>query len=35
MPWIMVFAAGLFETGFAVLLKQSHGLTRPGSTCPV
>jgi quaternary ammonium compound-resistance protein SugE len=28
MPWLMVFAAGLFETGFAVLLKQSHGLTK-------
>ena len=26
--WLMVAAAGLFETGFAVLLKQSHGITR-------
>ena len=24
----MVVVAGLFETGFAVLLKQSHGITR-------
>ena len=32
MPWLMVFAAGLFETGFAVLLKQSHGLSRPWPT---
>jgi len=27
MAWFIVLAAGLFETGFAVLLKQSHGLT--------
>jgi quaternary ammonium compound-resistance protein SugE len=27
MAWLIVLAAGLFETGFAVLLKQSHGLT--------
>ena len=26
--WFMVIMAGLFETGFAVLLKQSHGITR-------
>ncbi|HEY3902568.1 MAG TPA: multidrug efflux SMR transporter [Streptosporangiaceae bacterium] len=26
MAWFLVVAAGLFETGFAVLLKQSHGL---------
>jgi len=26
--WFMVIVAGLFETGFAVLLKQSHGITR-------
>ena len=24
----MVVVAGLFETGFAILLKQSHGMTR-------
>jgi quaternary ammonium compound-resistance protein SugE len=28
MAWLMVIVAGLFETGFAVLLKQSHGMTR-------
>lgn len=28
MAWFMVVIAGLFETGFAVLLKQSHGITR-------
>lgn len=28
MAWFMVVVAGLFETGFAVLLKQSHGVTR-------
>ena len=28
MAWLMVVVAGLFETGFAVLLKQSHGITR-------
>jgi quaternary ammonium compound-resistance protein SugE len=28
MAWLLVVVAGLFETGFAVLLKQSHGLTR-------
>jgi quaternary ammonium compound-resistance protein SugE len=26
--WLLVIVAGLFETGFAVLLKQSHGMTR-------
>lgn len=26
--WLLVVVAGLFETGFAVLLKQSHGITR-------
>lgn len=29
MAWLMVMAAGIFETGFAVLLKQSDGITRP------
>ena len=28
MAWLIVVVAGLFETGFAVLLKLSHGLTR-------
>jgi quaternary ammonium compound-resistance protein SugE len=28
MAWLMIVAAGLFETGFAVALKMSHGLTR-------
>jgi quaternary ammonium compound-resistance protein SugE len=28
MAWLMIVAAGLFETGFAVSLKLSHGLTR-------
>jgi quaternary ammonium compound-resistance protein SugE len=28
MAWLMVIVAGLFETGFAILLKQSHGMTR-------
>jgi quaternary ammonium compound-resistance protein SugE len=28
MAWLIVVAAGLFETAFAVLLKLSHGLTR-------
>jgi quaternary ammonium compound-resistance protein SugE len=26
--WLAVIVAGLFETCFAILLKQSHGLTR-------
>jgi quaternary ammonium compound-resistance protein SugE len=28
MPWLLVVVAGLFETGFAVLLKQSGNFTR-------
>lgn len=28
MAWFLVVIAGLFETAFAVLLKQSHGITR-------
>jgi quaternary ammonium compound-resistance protein SugE len=28
MAWLMVIVAGLFETGFAILLKESHGITR-------
>lgn len=28
MSWFLIVVAGVFETGFAVLLKQSHGMTR-------
>ena len=28
MAWVIVITAGVFETGFAVFLKLSHGLTR-------
>jgi quaternary ammonium compound-resistance protein SugE len=28
MAWVMVVVAGLFETGFAVFLKLSHGITK-------
>lgn len=28
MAWLIILAAGLFETGFAVALKQSQGMTR-------
>lgn len=28
MAWFLIVTAGLFETGFAVLLKQSHGFTQ-------
>lgn len=28
MAWLFVVVASVFEAGFAVLLKQSHGLTR-------
>lgn len=28
MAWVALVAAGLFETGFAVFLKQSHGLSQ-------
>ena len=28
MTWMLVIVAGVFETGFAVLLKLSHGITR-------
>jgi quaternary ammonium compound-resistance protein SugE len=28
MAWVTILAAGLFETGFAVSLKLSHGMTR-------
>ena len=29
MPWVLIVVAGLFETGFAVLVKQSANFTRP------
>jgi quaternary ammonium compound-resistance protein SugE len=32
MAWALVYIAGIFETGFAVLLKLSHGITRPWPT---
>jgi quaternary ammonium compound-resistance protein SugE len=32
MAWLTIFAAGLFETGFAVALKLSHGMTRTWPT---
>ncbi len=28
MAWVIVITAGIFETGFAVFLKLSHGLTK-------
>jgi quaternary ammonium compound-resistance protein SugE len=28
MAWLLLITAGLFETGFAVMLKLSHGFTR-------
>lgn len=32
MAWVVVITAGIFETGFAVFLKMSHGLTKPWPT---
>ena len=32
MAWVILVAAGLFETAFAVFLKLSHGLSRPWPT---
>jgi quaternary ammonium compound-resistance protein SugE len=32
MAWLLVVVAGFFETGFAVLLKQSHGISRLAPT---
>ncbi|MGH8962770.1 MAG: DMT family transporter [Jatrophihabitantaceae bacterium] len=32
MAWLLLIVAGLFETGFAICLKLSHGLTRVGPT---
>jgi quaternary ammonium compound-resistance protein SugE len=28
MAWVLLLAAGIFETGFAVMLKLSHGFTK-------
>ena len=28
MAWFLIVVAGLFETGFAILLKQSHNFTQ-------
>ncbi|HZC74016.1 MAG TPA: multidrug efflux SMR transporter [Jatrophihabitans sp.] len=28
MAWFLVVVAGLFETAFAIFLKQSHGITK-------
>ena len=28
MAWLTIIVAGMFETGFAVALKMSHGMTR-------
>jgi quaternary ammonium compound-resistance protein SugE len=28
LPWFLIVVAGLFETAFAILLKQSHNFTR-------
>jgi len=32
MAWLLVVLAGLFEAGFAISLKLSHGFTRLGPT---
>lgn len=32
MAWLIILTAGVFETGFAVFLKLSHGMTRPWPT---
>jgi quaternary ammonium compound-resistance protein SugE len=32
MAWLLVLVAGVFEMGFAVLLKQSDGITRLAPT---
>jgi quaternary ammonium compound-resistance protein SugE len=32
MAWFLLVTAGLFETGFAVMLKLSHGFSRIGPT---
>lgn len=30
MPWFLLLLAGLFEVAWAIGLKHSHGLSRPG-----
>jgi len=32
MAWVLIVIAGFFETGFAVLLKQSESFTKPWPT---
>ncbi|MBR7825597.1 multidrug efflux SMR transporter [Actinospica sp. MGRD01-02] len=32
MAWLLIVIAGIFETGFAVLLKQSETFTKPWPT---
>ena len=32
MAWLLLVTAGVFETGFAVFLKLSHGMSRPWPT---
>ena len=32
MTWILLFVAGLFETAWALALKESDGFSRPGPT---
>jgi quaternary ammonium compound-resistance protein SugE len=32
MAWLLIVIAGFFETGFAILLKQSETFTRPWPT---
>src|SRR5262245_63670056 len=32
MAWLLIVLAGLFEAGFAISLKLSHGFTRLGPT---
>jgi quaternary ammonium compound-resistance protein SugE len=32
MPWLILLVAGLLEMVWALLLKQSEGLTKPGPT---
>ena len=32
MTWILLFVAGLFETAWALALKQSDGFSKPGPT---
>jgi quaternary ammonium compound-resistance protein SugE len=32
MAWVILVVAGLFEVGWAIGLKYTHGFTRPGPT---